>query len=303
MLYLIADSGSTKTDWSLVEMDGRILTTCQSQGLNPYHLHEDEILRILDEDVKVPLSNKIGEALTGPLMVFFYGSGITDAMKPKMEALLHISFPGASCIVESDMLGAARALLGREQGVAVILGTGSNSCLYDGESIVRGVPPLGYILGDEGSGTAIGKAFLRLILREPVMSAVKERFFAWAGMDYAGIIDRIYRQPLANRFLASISTFIGELIQGKEDAKDGLTDEEYKLLKEMLVQVYRDFVSHILYSYSLAEDTVGFVGSIAFYFQEFIRAAMEEAGMKMGVIMRSPMEGLIRYHSSNSPKS
>ena len=303
MLYLIADSGSTKTDWSLVETDGCVLTTCQSQGLNPYHLHEDEILRILDEDVKAPLSNKIGEALTGPLMVFFYGSGITDAMKPKMEALLHISFPGASCIAESDMLGAARALLGREQGVAVILGTGSNSCFYDGVNIVRGVPPLGYILGDEGSGTAIGKAFLRLILREPVMSAVKERFFAWAGMDYAGIIDRVYRQLLANRFLASISTFVGELIQGKEDAKDGLTDEEYKLLKEMLVQVYRDFVSHILYSYSFAEDAVGFVGSIAFYFQEFIRAAMEETGMKMGVIMRSPMEGLIRYHSSNFPKS
>lgn len=303
MLYLIADSGSTKTDWSLVETDGCVLSTCQSQGLNPYHLHEDEILRILDEDVKVPLSNEIGEALTGSLMVFFYGSGITDFMKPKMEALLHTSFPGASCIAESDMQGAARALLGREQGVAVILGTGSNSCLYDGESIVRGVPPLGYILGDEGSGTAIGRAFLRLILREPVMSAVKERFFAWAGMDYAGIIDRIYRQPLANRFLASISTFVGELIQGKEDAKDGLTDEEYKLLKEMLVQVYRDFVSHILCSYSLAGDAVGFVGSIAFYFQKFIRAAMEEAGMKMGVIMRSPMEGLIRYHSSNSPKS
>lgn len=284
-------------------MDGRVLTTCQSQGLNPYHLHEDEILRILDEDVKVPLSNKIGEALTGSLMVFFYGSGITDAMKPKMEALLHISFSGATCIAESDMLGAARALLGREQGVAVILGTGSNSCLYDGESIVRGVPPLGYILGDEGSGTAIGKAFLRLILREPGMSAVKERFFSWAGMDYAGIIDRVYRQPLANRFLASISTFVGELLQGKADAKVGLTDEEYKLLKEMLVQVYRDFVSHILYSYSFTEDTVGFVGSIAFYFQEFIRAAMEEAGMKMGVIMRSPMEGLIRYHSSNFPKS
>lgn len=92
MLYLIADSGSTKTDWNLVETDGRVLITCQSQGLNPYHLHEDEILRILDEDVKVPLSNKIGEALAGQLMVFFYGSGITDAMKPKMEALLHTSF-------------------------------------------------------------------------------------------------------------------------------------------------------------------------------------------------------------------
>lgn len=303
MLYLIADSGSTKTDWSLVETDGCVLTTCQSQGLNPYHLHEDEILRILDEDVKAPLSNEMGEALTGSLMVFFYGSGITDFMKPKMEALLHTSFHGATCIAESDMLGAARALLGREQGVAVILGTGSNSCLYDGESIVRGVPPLGYILGDEGSGTAIGKAFLRLILREPVMSAVKERFFAWAGMDYAGIIDRVYRQPLANRFLASISTFVGELLQGKADTKVGLTDEEYKLLKEMLVQVFRDFVSHILCSYSLAENAVGFVGSIAFYFQKFILAAMEEAGMKMGVIMRSPMEGLIRYHSSNSPKS
>ena len=100
-------------------------------------------------------------------------------------------------------------------------------------------------------------------------------------MDYAGIIDRVYRQSLANRFLASISTFVGELLQGKEEAKVGLTDEEYKLLKEMLLQVYRDFVSHILCSYSLAEDAVGFVGSIAFYFQKFILAAMEEAGIPM----------------------
>ena len=137
----------------------------------------------------------------------------------------------------------------------------------------------------------------------PILLEAQNMLKKWAGMDYAGIIDRVYRQPLANRFLASISTFVGELLQGKADTKVGLTDEEYKLLKEMLVQVFRDFVSHILCSYSLAEDAVGFVGSIAFYFQKFILAAMEETGMKMGVIMRSPMEGLIRYHSCNSPKS
>ena len=293
-MKLIADSGSTKTDWALISDQGDVLMTCNTQGINPIHQSDADILQILCD--KLVLNEQ-------PQEVFFYGSGVTEAMKPRMQSLLQQSFPEARVEVEGDMLGAARALFGEKPGIACILGTGANSCLYDGKNIVMNTPPLGYILGDEGSGTAIGKAFLRLILREPVMAAVKERFFAWAGMDYAGIIDRVYRQPLANRFLASISTFVGELLQGKADAKVGLTDEEYKLLKEMLVQVFRDFVSHILGSYSLAENAVGFVGSIAFYFQKFILAAMEETGMKMGVIMRSPMEGLIRYHSSNTPKS
>lgn len=312
MLKLIADSGSTKTDWSLLADGGEVLATCHSQGLNPYHLSEDEILRILRDEVKKSLvqegrsdelnvrSGVAGIRLEEPLEIYFYGSGVTDAMVPKMERLLVEAFSdghrvsssegcaGVQAHAASDMLGAARALLGHESGIAVILGTGSNSCWYDGEKMQQGVPPLGYILGDEGSGTAIGKAFLRLILRHPEASQLKEDFFKWSKMDYAAIIDRIYRQPLANTYLASISTFVGErLVELEED-----------LLAKMVEQVYLDFAHQILSHYE--KGTVGFVGSIAYYFQKYISTALQASGFTMGKVLRSPMEGLIDYHKNSA---
>lgn len=318
MLRIIADSGSTKTDWTLLADGGEVLATCHSQGLNPYHLSEDKISRILREEVKPSLLKagkssllKTGEAVE----IDFYGSGVTEAMASKMERLLSEAFEGAQAHAASDMLGAARALLGHEAGIAVILGTGSNSCYYDGEKMQQGVPPLGYILGDEGSGTAIGKAFLRLILRNPKVVSLKEKFFAWSGMDYAAIIDRIYRQPLANTYLASLATFVGEhlaeLESGAEKllAENGCSEEsqllsegsqflseeskqELQLLSEMVKQVYLDFSRQILGYYE--KGTVGFVGSIAYYFQKYISAALQEAGFEMGKVLRSPMEGLIQ---------
>lgn len=320
MLKIIADSGSTKTDWTLLVDGGEVLSTCHSQGLNPYHLSEKEILSILRDEVKMSLipNGRSDE----PLEIFFYGSGVTEAMVPKMERLLVEAFTeerhkaptegynDVQAHAASDMLGASRALLGHEAGIAVILGTGSNSCYYDGERMQQGVPPLGYILGDEGSGTAIGKAFLRLILRNPQASTLKEEFYAWSGMDYAKLIDRIYRQPLANTYLASISTFVGErLKQLEEDIAEGATTDEFKakeamadefkiqyeLLAEKVKQVYLDFCHQILNHYE--KGTVGFVGSIAYYFQKYIAVALQESGFVMGKILRSPMDGLIDYHS------
>lgn len=325
MMKIIADSGSTKTDWTLLGEGGEVLATCHSQGLNPYHLSEEEILSVLRNEVKKSFmpDGRSNERLE----IFFYGSGVTEAMIPKMERLLVEAFSKESQQVSgegfadvqahaaSDMLGAARALLGHEAGIAVILGTGSNSCYYDGERMQQGVPPLGYILGDEGSGTAIGKAFLRLLLRHPKASTLKDEFFRWSGMDYAKLIDRIYRQPLANTYLASVSTFVGEklkeleetltnAIQAKEaqaqatkagEANIDETKIQYELLAEMVKQVYLDFCHQILSHYE--KGTVGFVGSIAYYFQKYISAALQESGFTMGRVLRSPMDGLICYHS------
>lgn len=305
MMKIIADSGSTKTDWTLLGENGEVLTTCHSQGLNPYHLSEEEIVRVLRDEVK---KSFISDGRSDEkLEIFFYGSGVTDAMIPKMERLLVEAFaedsheaPAAGITnvqahAASDMLGAARALLGHETGIAVILGTGSNSCCYDGELMQQGVPPLGYILGDEGSGTAIGKAFLRLILRQPKASALKNEFFAWSGMDCAKLIDRIYRQPLANTYLASISTFVGEKLKEMEGINADEAKMQYELLAEMVKQVYLDFCHQILSHYE--KGTVGFVGSIAYYFQNYISAALQETGFTMGRVLRSPMDGLICYHS------
>lgn len=238
-------------------------------------------------------------------------------MIPKMERLLVASFSACGFLVgveahaASDMLGAARALLGHESGIAVILGTGSNSCYYDGENIVRGVPPLGYVLGDEGSGTAIGKAFFRLIYRNPKAASLREKFEAWSGKNYAAVIERIYRQPLANTYLASVSTFVGEHLSSLSAQEHLSQDEqiEKKLLSAMLHQVYGDFCREILSFYAQLADgakedsemtssvKVGFVGSIAHYFHDEIANALHELGFQMGEVLKSPMEGLIRYHA------
>lgn len=327
MLKLIADSGSTKTDWTLLDEEGGVLGTCHSQGLNPYHLSEDEISSVLSNEVIPSLFNKGEEMASTPiepsisaLAIYFYGSGVTDAMIPKVERLLSASFSDSGLFVgveahaASDMLGAARALLGHGSGIAVILGTGSNSCYYDGENMVRGVPPLGYVLGDEGSGTAIGKAFFRLVYRNPKAASLREKFEAWSGKDYAAVIERIYRQPLANTYLASVSTFVGKQLSSLS-AKEHLSKDEQtekKLLSAMLHQVYGDFCREILSFYAqLAEGTkedtdkessvkVGFVGSIAHYFHDEIAKALQEWGFQMGEVLKSPMEGLIRYHLSIS---
>lgn len=316
-MKLIADSGSTKTDWTLLGEKGSVLGTCHSQGLNPYHLSDDEILQVLTNDVRGCL---FSDALKGSmpsasfqdrLEIDFYGSGVTDAMVPKMERLLSQAFGGAEAHAASDMLGAARALLGHKSGIAVILGTGSNSCYYDGKQMEKGVPPLGYILGDEGSGTAIGKAFFRLIYRNPKAVSLKEKFGAWSGMDYAAVIDRIYRQPLANTYLASVSTFVGEHLATLSNVKEKGEEEqgEYQLLTAMLHQVYADFCREVLSFYSNRDEDknercqvsssilVSFVGSIAHYFHPVIEKALHEAGFLMGTVLKSPMEGLIRYHS------
>lgn len=312
-MKLIADSGSTKTDWSLMDENGKVVATCKSQGLNPYHLSEGEILRVLQEEVKSPLLVQLSGAsfckerrdvgTIENLSVYFYGSGVTDAMIPKMEKLLRQAFNVSETHAASDMLGAARALLGQESGIAVILGTGSNSCLYDGNKIVKGVPPLGYILGDEGSGTAIGKAFFRLVFRNPQALSLREKFMEWSGMDYAAVIDRIYRQALANTYLASVSTFVGEQLAElkKKSQEDSV---EFQLLSDVVKEVYRDFCEHILAYYVPLSDAassfetkmVGFVGSIAYYFQDYIASALRENGFVVGKVLRSPMEGLVKYH-------
>lgn len=312
-MKLIADSGSTKTDWSLVDESGKVVATCKSHGLNPYHLSENEILRVLQEEVRTPLLVQLSGAsfrevrtdvdTIEDLSVYFYGSGVTDAMIPKMETLLCQAFDASEAHAASDMLGAARALLGQESGIAVILGTGSNSCLYDGKKIVKGVPPLGYILGDEGSGTAIGKAFFRLIFRNSQALSLKDRFAEWSGMNYAAVIDRIYRQPLANTYLASVSTFVGEqLAELKNNSQEDSV--EFLLLSSMVKEVYRDFCNHILAYYATSSGSalsseaqvVGFVGSIAYYFQGYIASALQENGFAMGEVLRSPIEGLLKYH-------
>ena len=295
MLKLIADSGSTKTDWSIIDEKGKIVASCQSQGLNPYHLEEKEILRVLREDVATSLAEACGGDLSGLSEVFFYGSGVTDAMKPTMVAMLSEAFPSATCSAESDMLGAARALFGDKMGIAVILGTGSNNCYYDGTKIVEGIPPLGYILGDECSGTFIGKAFLRIILREPEAAALKEKFFEEYQLDYASIINKVYREPLANRFLASIAPFVARVLFEEFDLLNPIAEMFNDFTSVMLCHSYRGILErHGVDMKKAKKIPIGFVGSIAYYFRDCLVDI--DKPFYLAKVMQSPMKGLIAYH-------
>lgn len=315
MNILIADSGSTKTDWSLIDGQGQVVMTCKTQGINPIHMQDAEVLQILKSELILPES---------PQKVYFYGSGVTEAMKSRMNSLLQQAFPGAKVEAEGDMLGAARALFGNKPGIACILGTGANSCLYDGQRMVMNTPPLGYILGDEGSGAVLGKLFLNGIFKGTISSAIQKKFLDWSGLDYPTIINKVYREPLANRFLASLCPFISQQIAEGEMHENG-TDElnDAMALYRVVLGNFNDFyeknlLPYIKYVKASTEDIsqlepgvkawdsslgegipmIGFVGSIAHYFEAPLRNVMEdEHHLHIAKIMRAPMEGLIAFHA------
>ena len=278
MKILIADSGSTKTDWALVDEQGNVMVTCKTQGISPIHQSDVEILDVLCKELV--LSEQ-------PQEVFFYGSGVTEAMKSRMKSLLQQSFPEAKVEAEGDMLGAARALFGKKPGIACILGTGANSCLYDGEKIVMNTPPLGYILGDEGSGAVLGKLFVNAVFKGLLPEEIKKAWLEESGMSYQYIINKVYREPLANRFLASLSPFIAKHLSCEP-------------LREIVVGNFREHFRRNVNRYGRKELTVGAVGSIAYFYRDLLAEAAAAEGYTLGKVMRSPLDNLMQYHSISS---
>ena len=299
-MKLIADSGSTKTDWALVAKDGRVIDVYKTQGINPFHLEDSDINKILTEELVMK---------ENPQEVFFYGSGVTSAMQPRIETLLAERFSQAKVSAESDLMGAARAVLGRNAGIACILGTGANSCLYDGKNILLNTPPLGYILGDEGSGAYIGKRFFNGIFKGSLPVSLRDKYYAWSGMDYATIINKVYRQPLANRFLASLSPFVSMSIE-RGHAADA-TEEEYyesRALEEMLEDCFEQFFRLNIQPYvekAKGEPQVygsplriAFVGSIAScYHLSLEKVFQKNHHFILSSVQKAPLEGLVRFHA------
>ena len=273
-LTLVADSGSTKTDWAIA---GHRL---QTQGINPFHQDEDTIRGILRNELLPQLSSLLLPP-SSLLRIIFYGSGVRPELEPVMTSLLREVFPDAEHIeAHSDLLGAARALCGNHEGIACILGTGANSCLYDGERIVSNTPPMGYILGDEGSGAVLGARFLNALYKQHLSNELRVEFEAWAGMSLADVIGRVYRQPLANRWLASLSPFI----------HDHLADET---LNELVVRNFRDFISRNVVPYRRQDLPLSAVGSIAYYYRDQLLLAADAEGYTVGTILRSPLDSLL----------
>lgn len=265
---LIADSGSTKTDWALGDV--RVTT----QGINPFHQDDESILGILREELRPALKDEV-EAIR------FYGSGVRPELEARMEGLLRQVFGKVGDVsAKSDMLGAARALCGRHEGLACILGTGANSCLYDGERIVMNTPAMGYILGDEGSGATLGKEFLNALYKGRLYEGAREEFEAETGMTMADVITKVYRQPMPNRWLASLSKYIHRHL--KEPT-----------VRNIVVENYRKFISHNLRPYGRQDLALNAVGSIAYYYEEQLRQAAKEEGYAVGRILRSPIDGLV----------
>ena len=297
-MILIADSGSTKTDWTLIHspypQQCDIVTTFKTQGITPIHQSADDIRRILAHEMmpslstfpraKLVNSGILGAPLLSQISVCFYGSGCTPAHVPMMKNILAEFFPEDKIEVHSDLMAAARALCQHESGIACILGTGANSCLYDGQNIVQNTPALGYILGDEGSGSVLGRLFLNAIFKNPQFAAIRDEYLAKSKLTQADIINKVYRQPMANRFLASTAMFIGEHIDNP-------------LLAGLVVSNFRQFFTHNIVPYGHPELPVHFVGSIAASFEAQLHEAARLEGFTVGRILGSPSEGLVLFHS------
>lgn len=203
-----------------------------------------------------------------------------------MARLLLSVLPGASVEAHGDLLGAARAVCGQSAGVACILGTGANSCLYDGNDIVQNTPPLGYALGDEGSGAVLGIRFLNALYKGFMPDAVATDFQRDMNMTTADVIARVYRQPMANRFLASLSPFISSHLHEPQ-------------VRQLVVDNFRDFFRRNIVQYGHRDLPVGFVGSMAFHYAEQLAEAAACEGFSVGRVIKSPIDGLAAYHHND----
>lgn len=281
---LIADSGSTKTDWVLLAGETQACQ-CRTQGINPFHQSAEEIAGVLRDELlpQLPPGVAVSE-------VAFYGSGLRPELQPQMRQLLEEAFPGAAVQAEGDLLGAARAVCGHAEGIACILGTGANSGLYDGRSIVMNTPPMGYILGDEGSGAVLGRLFLNLIFKDPTMADLRDAFLAEYQLTLADIIDRVYRQPLANRWLASLSPFVRRHL-------------DREAVRRLVVDNFRQFFRRNLTAYGRPDLAVGFVGSVAFHFRRELEEAAEAEGFRVGMVLQCPLEGLAASSRTSAASS
>lgn len=279
-MKLIADSGSTKTDWCL--MDGNIvMKRIKTKGFNPFFETEKEIEYELSNALvpKIPIGTKI-EA------IHFFGAGCTPEKAPIVARALMMQVSDEARVeVCSDMVGAARALCGNEPGIVCILGTGSNSCEYDGKKIVKNVSPLGFILGDEGSGAVLGKILVGDLLKNQLGEELKEKFLTQYKLTTAEIIDRVYRQPFPNRFLASLQPFM----------EDNLDNEAIFYL---VMEAFSHFIARNVMQYDYQHLPVHFTGSVAYAYRKVLEKSSELTGIQLGIITNSPMEGLIKYYGN-----
>ena len=282
-MILIADSGSTNTYWSLIKADGSC-SHYYTQGINPFFQTEYEIEGFLRMTLLPQLeTDEIGE-------IYFYGAGCaTDKQINLVSSAFSKVFSYEKIEVASDLLGAARALCGNDPGIACILGTGSNSCYYNGKTIEKQVSPLGFIIGDEGSGAALGKRLVADCLKNQLPEGVKERFLERFKLTQAQIVENIYSKPFPSRFLASLSLFLIENIN--EPA-----------LYQIVYEGFADFFKRNVFQYDYKDKKVNVVGSIGYHYQNVLSKVAGDLSLQLGKIIQAPTDDLIKYHTLRSTK-
>ena len=273
---LIADSGSTKTDWCLLQDNKkkRIVT----QGLSPYFLDQAQISEIISKELAPKLKNVV------PDEIFFYGTGCSNPNNAGIVKRAIREHFKTSVKVDHDLMGAAKALCGREKGVACILGTGSNSCFYNGKKIVKNSPGLGYVLGDEGSGAYMGKKVIQYFMYNTFDEDLMERFKAKFNTNAIEILDAVYKQALPNRYLASYAIFLQE-------------NRGHFMVENIIEDGLNDFFFNHIYKYRESWSMpLHFIGSIAYGFKDVLKDLCDSYELQLGKVLKNPMEGLIKYH-------
>jgi glucosamine kinase len=277
---LIADSGATKAEWCLLHNGKKkILFT---QGISPYFLDTDQIAELVTKELASKLKNVTIE------QIHYYGTGCSNIENAKSvkKALVRV-FPKAVIHVNTDLMAAARAVCGNEKGVACILGTGSNSCFYNGKTIVKNSPGIGYVLGDEGSGAYLGKKVIQYYLYNTFDEDLRARFDAKFVTTASEILDNVYKKPLPNRYMASFALFLAE-------------NRDHYMIENIIEDGLNDFFFQHLCKYNeVWKYPVNFVGSVAYGFKDVIKELCSSYEFEMGKVLKNPMEGLIKYHSES----
>lgn len=276
---LIAESGSTKTDWSLLHNNKT--KSFQTQGINPYFLQSNEIIHIFENELTINLQKThIDE-------IHFYGAGInSNDTKKRIEKSLKEYFAIKKVHSYSDILASARATCLHQKGIACILGTGSNTCYFDGKKIASKTLSLGYILGDEGGGTHLGKKILQYYLHEIFDKELRQNFEHTFDHNKDSILESIYRKPLPNRFLANFASFI-------------FSNRGHYMIENIAEDCINDlFINHLLRYKNIHKLPVHFTGSVAFYLSDIIKTMCEQYEIKHGIFLQKPMKGLIEYHKT-----
>lgn len=278
-MILVADCGSTKVDWAIVDHGCKVVKRVGTKGMNAVVMSEADLEEIVASELASTLADYAIDR------VYFYGAGVvSDQARDKIRRVLRPYVQARTIEVESDLLAAARVLCGHSPGIACIIGTGANSCFFDGERIVDNVCALGYILGDEGSGAVLGRQLVSDVFKRRLPKELCDKFLRQYDLDMATVVQNVYARPGANRFLASLSPFLLENIG--HQAIHRLVVDAFKAFFVRNISNYKDYKLY----------PVNFVGSIAHYYKAQLEEAAVECGCLMGRVVKAPLDGLIEYH-------